>query len=313
MNHFYISASATAQGNQGRTPRSSAARSVFRGMAAAACALAGFISGVATLTPGATAASVTDAFRAHAQGTSAKIDHGSWDALLKAYVKPAPDGVNRVDYKAFKAKGHAALKDYIGKLQAADPAALGKSEQMAFWINLYNAKTIDIILEHYPVKSIREISLETSLLGFLKKSVGAGGPWKAEVLKVKGRDLSLDNIEHDILRPIFKDPRVHYAVNCASYGCPNLQAAAFTGAELDQQLDNGARAFINHPRGLKVEDGRVMASSIYDWFQSDFGGSAAGVLKHARSYANADLKAALEGKASIDSFDYDWRLNDIAR
>jgi hypothetical protein len=304
---------------KGRVPKSEAVSKqprttwrMGRVVVAASFVISGMI-GATSSTGVAQANEVTDAFRAHAAGSALSVDHSAWVGLLKTYVKPASDGVNRVDYKAFKANGHAALKSYIAKLEAAAPAKLDKPEQMAFWINLYNAKTIDIILAHYPVKSIREIDLEKSLLGFLKKSVGAGGPWKTEVVKVAGRALSLDNIEHDILRPIYKDPRIHYAVNCASYGCPNLQRDAFTGATLDDQLDAGARAFINHPRGLRVEAGRVMASSIYDWFQSDFGGTAAGVLDHARCYASPELKAALDGKTSIDSFDYDWRLNDIAR
>lgn len=259
------------------------------------------------------AGELSEQFRGHASGASTTIDHSAWDGLLKTYVKPAPDGVNRVDYKAFKANAHGALKRYVARLEAVRPTTLDKPEQIAFWVNLYNAKTVDIILDHYPVASIRDISLEKSLLGFLKKTVGAGGPWKAEVVKVDGRALSLDNIEHDILRPIYKDPRIHYAVNCASYGCPNLQRDAFTGATLDAQLDAGARAFINHPRGLKVDSGRIRASSIYDWFQADFGGSAAAVLEHARRYAEPQLKAALEGRTSIDSYDYDWRLNDVGR
>lgn len=254
---------------------------------------------------------VTSAFKTVAAGSTQTVDHAVWDRQLKAYVKTAPDGVNRVDYKAWKASGHGELKRYVATLESVDPAKLDRPEQMAFWINLYNAKTIDVVLDHYPVTSIRQISLEASLFGFLKKSVGAGGPWKTEVVKVGGHKLSLDNIEHNILRPIYKDPRVHYAVNCASYGCPNLQAAAFTGATLDELLDAGARAYVNHPRGLKVEGGRIKASSIYDWFQSDFGGNAAGVLEHARRFASPEVKAALEGKSSIDSFDYDWRLNDI--
>lgn len=301
-----------ASGMSGSMLRSRPTRRASHLMAAAALALFGVVSGTITAMPGASASEITEAFRPHKTGSSITIDHGAWDTLLKTYVRPAPDGVNRVDYRAFRSKDHEALQHYVARLEKIDPTNLDRPEQMAFWINLYNAKTIDIILGHYPVRSIREISLETSLLSFLKTSVGAGGPWKAEVVTVNGHALSLDNIEHDILRPLYKDPRVHYAVNCASYGCPNLQTAAFTGATMDQRLDQGARAFINHPRGLKAEGGRVMASSIYNWFQSDFGGSAAGVLDHARRYANANLKSALEGKTSIDAFDYDWRLNDIA-
>lgn len=282
----------------------------LRSQAAVALCLA---AGLAIAPSGARAETATATFDRVSAGSTVTVDHASWDRLLKSYVKPAPDGVNRVDYKAWKSSGHADLKRYVTALEATDPAKLDRPEQMAFWANLYNAKTIDIVLEHYPVASIREISLERSLLGFLKKSVGAGGPWKAEVVKVSGRALSLDDIEHAILRPIYKDPRVHYAVNCASYGCPNLQPAAFTGATLDQQLDAAARAFVNHPRGIKVADGRVAASSIYDWFQADFGGSAAGVLDHVRRFAGPELKSALDGRTAIDSFDYDWRLNDVGR
>jgi hypothetical protein len=261
----------------------------------------------------AAAATVTEAFSAHAAGSTMTVDHAAWDGLLKSYVKPSADGVNRVDYAAFKAAGHKPLKDYVSRLEATDPVKLDRPEQFAFWANLYNAKTIDIILDHYPVASIRDISIGGGLVGLLKKSVGAGGPWKAEVSKVNGRALTLDNIEHDILRPVFKDPRVHYSVNCASYGCPNLGTEAFTGARLDMQLDAGARAFVNHPRGIAVEGGKITASSIYDWFQADFGGSAASVLAHVRKYATADTAKKIEALSAIDAYQYDWKLNDIAR
>jgi hypothetical protein len=125
---------------------------------------------------------------------------------------------------AFKERGHGALKDYISTLVAVDPATLNRSEQFALLANLYNAKTIDIVLENYPVKSIKDISLGGGLFAAF-----TGGPWKAKVLKMKGVALSLDDIEHGILRPTFRDPRVHYAVNCASVGCPNLGTEAFTG------------------------------------------------------------------------------------
>ncbi|MCB1521953.1 MAG: DUF547 domain-containing protein [Hyphomicrobiaceae bacterium] len=264
--------------------------------------------------PAALAANtITDAFRPNAAGATATIDHSVWDQLLKTFVKPSPDGVNRVDYKAFKDSSHAVLKSYVARLEAADPGTLDRPEQFAFWANLYNAKTIDIVLDHYPVASIRDISLESGLFDFLKKSVGAGGPWKAEVVRVKGRALSLDNIEHDILRPVFKDPRVHYAVNCSSYGCPNLMTEAFTGAKLDMQLDAGARAFVNHPRGIRVVDGSLMVSSIYSWFKADFGGDDAGVLAHVRRYAAPPLAAKLDGVTAIGGHDYDWRLNDVQR
>jgi len=243
--------------------------------------------------------------RAAPSGQSASVDHSSWDRLLKSYVKPGGDGLNRVDYRAFKRSGHRALKDYVTKLQAVDPARLDRREQFAYFANLYNAKTIDIVLDKYPVNSIKDISLGGGLFATF-----TGGPWKAKVMRVNGMELSLDDIEHEILRPVFKDPRVHYAVNCASIGCPNLATDAFTGANLDGLLDAGARAYINHPRGVTVSGGSVRVSSIYNWFKADFGGSDSGVLKHLRKYASPQLAKALAKKSAIDSHDYDWRLND---
>ena len=298
------------------TPDVSKPRSRWRALKPGEVASATFalaVIAVAAASPPAAAATVTETFTVHQAGVAAKVDHAVWDRLLKAYVRPAGDGVNRVDYKAFKAAGHAELKTYVKLLEATDVRSLDRPEQLAYWVNLYNAKTVDIVLDHYPVASIRDISLDDSLLGFIKRSVGAGGPWKARVVAVAGHALSLDNIEHDILRPVFKDARVHYAINCASYGCPNLMTEAFTGARIGALLDQGARDFVNHPRGLEIKNGKLRASSIYDWFQVDFGGNAAGVLAHVVKFAGPELKAALAGRTAIDSYDYDWRLNDVGR
>jgi len=236
------------------------------------------------------------------------IDHAAWDGLLKTYVRSGGDGLNRVDYAAFKRNGQAALKDYIAKLEAVDPATLDRPEQFALLANLYNAKTVDIVLDHYPVRSIRDISLGGGLLG-----VFTGGPWKAKVLEIKGIELSLDDIEHGMLRPVFKDPRVHYAVNCASVGCPNLGTEAFTGVKLEAQLDAAARAYVNSPRGADPKADDLVVSSIYDWYQKDFGGSEDGVIAHLKANADPALAKKLEGTTSIADYAYDWSLNDIAR
>jgi hypothetical protein len=235
------------------------------------------------------------------------VDHSAWTKLLSTFVVASPDGINRVRYADFKKEGQRALKAYVKSLEGVDVTSLGRSEQWAYWANLYNAKTIDIVLDAYPVKSIKDISLGGSLTAAF-----TGGPWMAKVLKVAGQDLSLDDIEHGILRPVFKDPRVHYSVNCASIGCPNLMREAFTGAKLDAQLDAGATAYINNARGLNVSGGKVMASSIYDWFKADFGGNAAGVLAHAKTYADPALKQKLESITTISGYDYNWSLNDAA-
>jgi hypothetical protein len=270
------------------------------------CALLALASLVA---PAAAQAQTPQDLIATAAATSAQpIDHAAWDRLLKTYVRPDADGLNRVDYAAFKRDGQAALKDYIAKLEAVDPATLPRPEQFALLANLYNAKTADIVLDHYPVKSIRDISLGGGLLG-----VFTGGPWKAKALEMKGVELSLDDIEHGMLRPVFKDPRVHYAVNCASVGCPNLGTEAFTGDQLDAQLDAAARAYVNHPRGADPKPDGLVVSSIYDWYQQDFGGSEDGVIAHLKTYADPALAQKLEGTTSIADYAYDWSLNDIAR
>lgn len=240
------------------------------------------------------------------------VDHTAWDQLLQAYVKPDETGFNRVDYASFKSSGHAALKNYVKALEGIDPTKLNRNEQFAYWANLYNAKTIDVVLDAYPVNSIREISIDANALDFFKSAVGLGGPWKAKIITVNGQQLSLDNVEHDIMRKVYRDPRVHYAVNCASIGCPNLNTVAFTGSNLEAELEAGARKFINHPRGIAVlDDGTVVASSIYSWFQVDFGGSETGVLDHVRKYAEPGLLQKLEGKTAIARFEYDWSLNDV--
>lgn len=249
-----------------------------------------------------------DLVRSAAANPGNVVDHAVWDRLLKSYVKVSADGINRVDYAAFRSAGQGNLKLYIRSLEKIDPRTLDRHEQFAFLANLYNAKTIDIVLDHYPVKSIEDISLGGGLF-----SSFTGGPWNAKVLTVRGVELSLDDIEHGILRPVFKDPRAHYSVNCASLGCPNLQTEAFTGAKLDAQLDNAARAFVNHPRGAIVTRDGLVVSSVYSWFKGDFGNSDTGVVAHLRKYASPELSAELQAVTSVAKHQYDWSLNDARR
>ncbi len=257
-----------------------------------------------------TAASAKDfeKFSVPAKGSIQTADHSAWTALLQKYVVSGADGLNRVRYAAFKSEAQPALKAYVKALEATKVTALDRAEQFAYWANLYNATTVDIILDAYPVKSIKDISLGGGVVATI-----TGGPWKAKVLNVEGQKLSLDDIEHKILRVHFKDPRVHYAVNCASFGCPNLGTDAFTGANLESRLDAGAAAYINHARGIAVSNGDVTASSIYKWFAEDFGGNDKGVLAHVRKYASAELKQKLESITGIDEYGYDWNLNDAPK
>lgn len=228
--------------------------------------------------------------------SAATIDHSRWDRLLKVYVKPASDGINRVDYLGLKNAAAAELSAYLTDMQDIEVSAFNRDEQFAYWVNLYNAATIDLIVREYPLETIRDLGL----LG--------QGPWKDDILTVKGKKLSLDDIEHGILRPIWKDVRIHYAVNCASLGCPNLAPQAWRSDRLEEMLEAAAVSYVNHPRGFSRVGGKLTASSIYDWYESDWG-SAAKVLEHARKYANSATEALLAGASAIDSYDYDWSLN----
>lgn len=241
-------------------------------------------------------------WNAHNESSTQVVDHSAWDALLKTYAKPSVDGINRVAYGAVTADDRKALQRYLDTLQRVKVTGLSRAQQRAYWINLYNATTIDTVLAHYPVDSILKIGISPGLF--------TRGPWGAKLLKIEGQDVSLDDIEHRILRPIWHDPRTHYAVNCASLGCPNLQTEAFTADNMERLLDAGARAYINHHRGAHFDDCDLIVSSIYAWFKDDFGGTDAGVIEHLRRYANEGLRMKLGGIEKIKDDEYNWDLND---
>ncbi|MEZ5925300.1 MAG: DUF547 domain-containing protein [Hyphomicrobiaceae bacterium] len=239
-------------------------------------------------------------------GGSARIDHSAWTHLLERYRKPGADGIARLDYRSWKQSGRRALASYLGHLVAGDPRLLDPQGQFAYWINLYNAKTVDVVLDHYPVHSIKDINLGGSLLAAV-----TGGPWAAKIVRLAGIDLSLDDIEHEILRPVFKEARVHYALNCASLGCPNLSREAFEATTLETMLDAAAAEFINHPRAVRRGATGLVVSSLYEWFEDDFGGGEIGVRRHLRRYAGPALAGLLSDQAAISGYEYDWTLNDV--
>ena len=161
-----------------------------------------------------------------------------------------------------------------------------------------------MVVEAYPVDSIRDIS--NRVLG----SLIPVGPWGDVRAQVAGLDLTLDNIEHGILRPIYRDNRIHYAVNCASLGCPNLLATAFTAANMETLLEAGARGYVNHARGVDVvDDDFIVISSIYNWFVEDFGNSEQGVIEHLVRYADEGLAQRLRNFEGTVDYEYDWSLN----
>ena len=263
----------------------------------AALPLAGFVDKL--FSP---SADLWERWTAHDPNSRKTIDHAAWDRFVGIQVQPGQDGVSRLPYGAIPAADRDALRVYVAQLAALPISRFSRKEQLAYWINLYNALTVQVVLDDYPVESIRDIDISPGLF--------ADGPWDKELVEIEGEDVSLNDIEHRILRPIWKDPRIHYAVNCASIGCPNLLTKAFTGATVEAQMDQAARAYVNHPRGSRVTGGKLQVSSIYVWFQDDFGGNDAGVIDHLKRYAEPDLAAQLAGVNEIDKHDYDWTLND---
>ena len=223
---------------------------------------------------------------------SGPVDHSLFNELLKIYVK---NGV--VSYEGFKNE-EAKLDQYLIVLEKTKVEQLPGNEQFAFYINAYNAWTIKLILSEYPgIESIWD-------LGNIIRT-----PWKKKICRLNGKVVSLDHIENEILRPTFKDPRVHFAINCASKGCPPLRPEAYNGKKLDQQLDEAARIFINDPKYNRLEGKKLYVSKIFKWFDDDFNNDIAGFIM---TYAEGSLKLNLEGNREnikVRYLDYDWDLN----
>ena len=223
--------------------------------------------------------------------------HAPLTDVLKKHVRG-----NTFDYAALK-KNPAPLKSYLDSLanvSKADYQKWSKDQQMAFLINLYNAATLELVNDHYPVKSIKKIG------GLL------GSPWKKEVVRLWGKKVTLDHVEHDLLRPSFNDPRVHFAVNCASIGCPALRAEAFQAAKLDAQLNEQARKFLRDPAKNRVDakSGTLYLSPIFDWFEKDFVKKSGNVVKFIYPYLTKSDQALLQkGGLKLKYTDYDWDLN----
>jgi hypothetical protein len=193
----------------------------------------------------------------------------------------------------------------IDSLSRSDPERLAPgAERLAFWINAYNVLAIDVVVQHYPVASIRDA-------GTLLRPV-----WKREAGRIGGRGTSLDEIEHERIRPA-GDPRIHAAIVCASLSCPSLRREPFRAADLDAQLDDAMRAWMADPRkGLRLDPSgnAVWLSKIFDWFEADFAPEG-GALRFAARFAPEPTARALEAGASrlrVRHMDYDWRLNDLA-
>jgi len=253
---------------------------------------------------GAPAADLWPRWLKHNPDSLIIIDHVDWDLILQRYVTTThSSGINRFQYSSVSEEDRKILRGYLRKMQAVEVSSLNLSEQKAFWINLYNGLTVNVVLEHYRVKSIRDIDISPGIF--------SNGPWDAKLLTIEGQDLSLNDIEHRILRPIWRDNRVHYALNCASIGCPNIQPKAYTSQDLEQMLEKAAHEFINHLRGVSFAGNRLMVSSIYFWFKADFGNSEKGIIRHLKKYLSPENTEKLNTLHNINiAHQYDWSLNE---
>ncbi len=221
--------------------------------------------------------------------------HAPWSSLLARYVV---DG--RVRYDAWHASPDDvhALSAYVDALEGEKPSALESKAGLAYWINLYNAATLELVLTHYPVESIKDIG------GTLKS------PWKQKVVKVEGKELSLDEIENSIIRPTWKDARVHFALNCASIGCPPLASSAYVADSLDAQLDQACRTALSQLRWFAPETDRMSLTKLFDWYGDDFAKWAGGVRAFVAKYGPPEAAPRiLDPKIKLEYMDYDWKLN----
>lgn len=246
---------------------------------------------------------------------AAAFDQSAWDALLKKHVTPLRNGqATQVDYAGFVAD-HERLKQYLASVSAVKPAEFDswdKPSQLAFLINAYNAFTVELILGAYPdVKSIKD-------LGSLLRS-----PWKKSFIPLLGETHSLDDIEQGMIRKPgrFDEPRIHFAVNCASIGCPALRPEAYVGEHLDAQLEDAAKNFLSDRTRNRLEGKSLKLSSIFKWYRGDFekgwrgATSLPAFLALYRQPLDLDEGAVTRlkaGEIGIDFLDYDWRLNSTA-
>jgi len=222
--------------------------------------------------------------------------HRPYDILLQLYVSGA-----RFDYDRMwrNEDDLQRLADYVDTLQTRDPSEWPREAALAYWINLYNAATLNLVLQNYPVKSIKDIG------GFMKS------PWSRKVARVAGKELTLDDIEHKIIRPRFKDARIHFALNCAAIGCPPLSNRAFAAETLEQQLEAACYAALNDPRWVEVTGREIRVSKIFDWYRKDFEEYSGSLREFIARYREKDRETILDETRKLTFKDYDWSLNKV--
>jgi hypothetical protein len=237
-------------------------------------------------------------------------DYKTWQDLLAKYYDPAK-GMN---YKGLKEHDKAALDQLRRTMAAVDVNSLSRPDQLAYWINLYNISTVGVVVDHYPVASIRDLSTDP----LIRLNV-----FKKPSVKTKAGAIALNDVENDKIRTAFKDPRIHFAINCAAKSCPPIRTEPYVGSRINEQLDDQARRFLNGPHGARLEkDGSgidLHVTKILDWFKDDFEKWGGGRVAFVRKFLPADKQKQLDtvkgakGDVDLDFDDYDWALNDASK
>lgn len=227
--------------------------------------------------------------------------------LLTRYVSMEGE----VDYKAFQQDGR--LQDYIEVLERTNPDQLSEKEAIAFWINAYNAYTIKLILDNYPVKTIKEIT-PLRIKGLSLAIPKINSPFEFELANINGKKYSLDDIEHKILRRQFDEPRIHFALVCASYSCPPLRREPFNAAQLDQQLDDQAHIFLNDVTKnlITLDKKHIAVSKIFKWFHADFTRDGNSLQQYLAQFFEGPIQEKLAANGfNVRYRSYNWKLNDV--
>jgi hypothetical protein len=228
---------------------------------------------------------------------AAGFDHAKFDQILKIYV----DTDGRIDYNGIAAD--AAFREYMRSLENAKAGSLSRDGQLAFWINAYNAVTIDKVIKWKPKKSVRET---------LIPEVWTGTKFfTSRQHVVAGQRLSQDDIEHEILRKRFQDPRIHFAIICASSGCPLLPQFAYTAENVQMKLEDETRKYLNSERGLRIDyvENTIQLSKLFDWFAGDFESKSGSVINFIKPFLDEKAMAFLDRKPKMSYIPYDWALN----
>ena len=231
------------------------------------------------------------------------VNHTAWNTLLQRYVE---DGT--VDYAGIAED--ELLPQYIEVLSKTKPDQLDPNEALTFWINAYNAFTVKLVADHYPVKSILDIT-PIRIKGLRLALPRLNTPFKMDVATIHGVSYTLDAIEHDVLRKDFQEPRIHFAIVCASIGCPPLRSEAYVPSRIDAQLDEQARIFLQNASWNQFDPTHniLYLSKIFKWFEKDFGASKPELIAFIKPFLEKEIRSSIRGNTRIRYLKYNWNLN----